>query len=323
VSVNPFKADPAVGEQLAWLENDRGDAIRGEVGDALTNRGKADPIENMGGVLPKQAADRIAGGNGITIETLMLLSLGVANGYARPRISSFTVGAVGLESETGNLVFGGNLEFPGANIANTVHAEGFVFARAFSRGTSIKTIAIGEAHPCAFCRQFLSEFAATQALTLIDPLGHRLTMAELYPWPFDPAYLGETGLVPGTIYAPHLALGANSLAPQVAELLTDAGRRAYAPYSKCPGAVVLQLRDGNLVAGSSIESVAFNPTIAPMQAALIDLLMQGYTYAEISAAALGTVVGGAVDYTNSTAELLAAIAPEATLELVDWTDVPR
>ena len=28
---------------------------------------------------------------------------------------------------------------------------------------------------------------------LIDPLGHRLTMAELYPWPFDPGYLGEPG----------------------------------------------------------------------------------------------------------------------------------
>src|SRR5690606_1093427 len=131
--------------------------------------------------------------------------------------------------------------------------------------------ALGEAHPCAHCRQYLSEFAASRDLMLIDPLGHRLTMAELYPWPFDPGYLGEAGYRPGTISRSDLRLAENHLPPAIAAALLDAGRRAHAPYSKCPGAAVLSLRDGGHVSGFAIESVAFNPTMGPLQSALIDL----------------------------------------------------
>jgi cytidine deaminase len=319
VSVNPFKADPAVGEQLAWLENERGDAIRGAVGEALSRPAMADPGGNMGGVLPKQSADRIAAENDISTETLMLLSLGIASGYARPRISNFTVGAVGLEAETENLVFGGNLEFPGASIANTVHAEGFVFARAFSRGTSIKTIAIGEAHPCAFCRQFLSEFAATQALTLIDPLGHRLTMEQLYPWPFDPAYLGQAGVVAGKQYQPTLELSTEELGHTAHARLLASGRKSYVPYGKAPAAVALTLRKGVVVAGGAIESVSFNPSMHPLPAALIDLRAHGYDDNDIVEAAIAIAPNAPVDYLKSTRDLLGAVAPNVPLTVLMWT----
>jgi len=128
-----------------------------------------------------------------------------------------------------------------------VHGEGFVFARAFSRGTAVKTICIGEAHPCAHCRQFLSEFAASGDLTLIDPLGHRLTMADLYPWPFDPGYLGQTGIVAGRIYQPDLVLAPNDLPPSQAARLTALGRRAYVPYGKSPATILLIRSDGALI----------------------------------------------------------------------------
>src|SRR5690606_28403960 len=137
-----------------------------------------------------------------------------------------------------------------------------------------------------------------------DPLGHRLTMAQLYPWPFDPDYLGETGAVPD-----------RKLWTLTADdpLLREAGERAHTPYSKCPGAVVLTLRDGSRVRGSAVESVAFNPTMGPLQAALIDLIAHGRSYGDIVSAKLGTVVGGAVDYAASTTELLGKVAPQATL----------
>jgi cytidine deaminase len=323
MSQNPFTADPAIRQRIAELEASIGPAIRNEI-EVFLARQKHAVADNSGGVLMADEVARLIDKHGLESDfELMLLARPSAEKLARPPISQFFVGIVGRERGTGNLIFGCNVEFPGSHLGYAIHGEGCVFTRAFSRGTAIDTLALGEAHPCAHCRQFLSEFAATRDLLLIDPLGHRLTMSDLYPWPFDPAYLGETGLVPGTVYSPALGLGANSLVASVAELLTDTGRRAYAPYSKCPGAVVLQLRDGNLVAGSSIESVAFNPTIGPMQGALFDLLMHGYTYADIAKATLGTVIGGAVDYTNSTAELLAAVAPEATLDLVDWTGVTR
>ncbi len=63
--------------------------------------------------------------------------------------------------------------------------------------------------------------------------------------------------------------------------------------------------------GSAIESVAFNPGMPPLQAALIDLLAHGRSYDEIVGAELGTVAAGAVDYSRATAELLARVAPGA------------
>ena len=260
----------------------------------------------------------IAAEFGLTGDELVLVALKQAETFARPPISNFFVGCIGREAETGNLVFGGNLEFPGAHIGNTVHGEGFVFSRAFSRGTSIATIAVFEAHPCAHCRQFLSEFAATANLALIDPMGHRLRMADLYPWPFDPDYLGEKGIVAGEIRHPDLTLGANEFAAPVAAKLTELGQQSYTPYGKSPAAIVLTLNNGAIVGGAAIESVSFNPTVSPLQVAMINLFAHGYAASDIAAAAIATTPGALVDYAGHAAGLLAAIAPGVTLDMVSW-----
>lgn len=308
MSHNPFRRDPAIEQRIADLTPRCGEAIAETLRARLAPQ---DPAANLGGVLERKEMDGLVERFVLRdVEELMLLALPAARDIARPPISGFFVGAVGLEAETGNLVLGGNVEFPGTHLGFTVHGEGFVLARAFSRGTTVSRLAIGEAHPCAHCRQFLSEFAATRDMVLIDPLGHRLTMAELYPWPFDPDYLGEGGAVPGR-KAWSLSAGD--------ERLRAAGERAHTHYSKCPAAVVLTLSDGSEVSGSAIESVAFNPTMGPLQAALIDLIAHGRSYGEIVSAKLGTVSGGAVDFAASTRELLARVAPGIELEVVAWT----
>ncbi len=308
MSQNPFTADAKIAERIAALTPVAGPGILAAVQSNLAQR--PDVQTNLGGVIARAQVDQLVQRFGLhNVEELMLLALAGAQALARPPISDFHVGAVGLETETGNLVLGGNVEFPGTHLGTTIHGEGFVFTRAFSRGTSIRSIALGEAHPCAHCRQYLSEFAATRDLTLIDPLGHRLTMSQLYPWPFDPNYLGETGASPDR--RPWRLTADDAL-------LREAGERAHTPYSKCPSAVVLTLADGSRVRGSAIESVAFNPGMPPLQAALIDLLAHGRSYSEIVSVRLGTVSGGAVDYAASTAELLGKVAPTATLEVISW-----
>lgn len=317
MSQNPFRADPGIRSRHERLAASVGTQITDEITRLISGRA-AQPERNDGSVLLKQQADElIARYQLASVEELMLLALGAAKTIARPPISSFFVGAVGLERETGNLILGGNVEFPGTHLGFTIHGEGFVFTRAASRGTTIETIAIGEAHPCAHCRQYISEFATSRELTLIDPLGHRLTMDQLYPWPFDPDYLGEIGAIAGAFDA-GLELAANDWPATIADRLLDAGRRAHAPYSKCPGAVVLALRDGQMVSGFSIESVAFNPTMGPLQAAMINLIAHGYEAADIAEAALGTRLGGNVDYSVSVTELLGKIAPRAPLNIVGW-----
>lgn len=317
LSANPFRADPAIATRLAALEADCGPAVKEAVtrGLAETERLVGD---NLGGVLPAKAASAICSAHGINADELLLLSLGVARRFARPTISQFFVGCVGREAGTGNLIFGGNLEFGGAHIGNTVHGEGFVFTRAFSRGTAIETLAIGEAHPCAHCRQYLSEFAATQSLVLIDPLGHRLRMTDLYPWPFDPDYLGEKGIVAGSVPHPDLELGPNDLPAGVAEALTRLGQRSYTPYGKSPAALLFTLRDGTLLGGAAIESVSFNPTVSPIQSAMIDLYAHGYDGGDIVEVVIATRERAQVDYILHTVDALFAIAPDVALQTVKW-----
>jgi cytidine deaminase len=318
MSHNPFTADPAIKERLDAIVSERGEAIRISIEGILAGRqGAVDG--NLGGVITGEEAKSLCEWFALDgIEQLMLLVLPHAQKLARPPISKFEVGAVGLERDSGALIVGGNVEFPGTHLGLTLHGEGFITTRAFSRGQALAAIAIGEAHPCAFCRQYLSEFAAARDLMLIDPLGHRLKLSELYPWPFDPGYLGEGGAAPGAEHWPELKVEPNALPAAVAEKLEATGRRAYAPYSKCPSAIVLGLGDGKLVAGTTIESVAYNPTIGPLQAALVDLLAHGYDYRDITEAVLATPRGGFVDYAASTAELLDRIAPDAPLRTVAW-----
>ena len=317
MSRNPFVANTEIRLRQERLAASVGTAVSTAIAALVS--GRKDALgRNDGLVLPMQQAADLIGRYGLAgVEDLMLLALDTARTVAQPPISEFFVGAVGLERETGNLILGGNVEFPGTHLGFTIHGEGFVFTRAASRGTTISTIAIGEAHPCAHCRQYLSEFQSSRELVLIDPLGHRLTMAELYPWPFDPDYLGEAGFVPGKMH-PEMPLGENVLPQIIADRLLDAGQRAYAPYSKCPGAVVLALNDGNTVAGFAIESVAFNPTMGPMQAAMIGLIAHGYGASDIAEAALVTRIGGHVDYSLSASELLGKLAPSAPLSIVGW-----
>ncbi|KQT47269.1 hypothetical protein ASG47_11895 [Devosia sp. Leaf420] len=318
MSVNPFAADPDVPVRLGKISDTEKTAIVDAVLAAIAPA-KSQPQDNMGGVVPASVVSELVGRFGLQSERdLMCLLLDrSAREMAKPLISDFHVGAVGLETETGNLILGGNVEFPTTHLGYTLHGEGFVFTRAMSRGTNIAVIAIGEAHPCAHCRQCLAEYAASDRLELIDPLGHTLKLSDLYPWPFDPAYLGERGAVPGRELWPDLRFEEDSASP-AAKTLLAAGRRSHSPYSKCPGALTLHLRDGAAVTGTAIESVAFNPTIHPVQSALVDLLAHGYGYADILGASLGTVRGGAVDYTASTRELLSRIAPDAPVMVMGW-----
>lgn len=255
-------------------------------------------------------------------DALLLAAVPLAAERADPPISGYRVGVVGLERETGDVLLGGNLEFPGAELARTVHGEGAVAVRAFLRGTSIATLALADARPCAFCRQTLAEFAWASGLRLIDLLGHERTLADLYPWPFVPDALGvpaagSPALVDGAW--PDLALDDDRLPRNVAVALVAAGRHAHAPYSRCPGAVVLRTRDGSLVVGRTLESVSFDPTIGPLQTALVALRASGRGYADLDAAWLASAAGGAVDDVGPTRHLLAAIAPGVPLVTTAWT----
>jgi len=249
-----------------------------------------------------------------------LLALPAAATLARPHISDYHVGAVGVTGD-GGIILGGNLEFPGASIHHTVHAEGFVTLRALALGEPLAELAVRQARPCAHCRQVLAELSWADTLRIVDPLGADVTLSDLYPVAFLPSDLDTTPATPGLEEWPAIALDParqDELPPDVVDGLVRAGRRAHAPYSAEPAAVVLALADGRLASGACLESVAFNPTMGPLQDALVMLAASSVAYVDIRTAWLATVDGARVDHAGPTRDLLRAVAPDAELHVLAW-----
>ena len=260
------------------------------------------------------------------VEEAMLLALGTAAGLARPPVSGYRVGAVGLAAGSGDLVLGGNQELPGAAIWQTVHAEGFVTLLARARGEAVSVLALRQARPCAHCRQVLAEIDGAlgdadgaAGLRLIDPEGRDVRLADLYPMPFSPSDLGMAGCVPGEGASPALDVLDAAVPADAVQMLVRAGQRAHAPYSGARAAVALRLRGGGLVPGAVLESVAFNSTIGPVQDALVGLLAAGYAPGDVVAAWLAVAREAPVGHEAAAADALAAIAPGAPLHVTYWS----
>jgi cytidine deaminase len=318
------RGDAAVARRLATLSalaERAGPDVVAEV-ERIVAAPSRDPLG--GSAIPAAlAADLVAQhGLGSPLE-LALLALPVAGAMARPPISGYRVAAVGVEAE-GDLVLGANLEFPGADLGATIHAEGFVALRARRRGRRLATLAVRKAHPCAHCRQTLAEAADADQLTIVDLLGNELSLEDLYPWSFRPAALEHQGDTPGATPWPALSFAATGAAldegipADVAAELLAAGSRAHAPYSGAPSAVVLRLDDGRLRSAGCVESVAFNPSVTAMQAALVEVAAARADAAGITAAWLGRTDGGPVDPEAGFRALLRAVAPDAKATVVDW-----
>ena len=325
----PFPADAAFAARMAALAERVGPAVEAEVATLVagTTRGLGAAAHSpdgapAGSTFTALAADDLIARHGLASAVeLALLALPVAAAMARPPISGYQVAAVGLEAPSGDLVLGANLEFPGTELTTTIHAEGFVALRARRRGQSLATLAVREARPCAFCRQTLAEAASADGLAIVDRLGHSLTLADLYPAPFQPRALGVAGDTPEGVAWPGLGFVGRTPPGHIARALLDAGAHAHAPYSGAPSAVTLQTHDGLVLSAGCVENVAFNPSISALQAALVELAAARMEPSAVAEVWLGCLQGGVVDPEPGFLALLAAVAPDAGAHVARWAIV--
>lgn len=71
------------------------------------------------------------------------------------------------------------------------------------------------------------------------------------------------------------------------EAALEAANNAHAPYSGCPSGIALMDSEGKVYKGSYVESAAYNPSLGPVQAALVAFVARGGgDYDRIVAAAL-------------------------------------
>jgi len=174
------------------------------------------------------------------------------------------------------------------------------------------------------CRQFMTEVHEHRKLCVWSPQIGRQTLGELLPHSFGPADLGKSTsflssqLAKNPIMLPEDA-EAREVDPALAQMVEDAAQRAHAPYTSSYAGAVLRVNSGETFSGSSVESAAFNPSVSPLQVALVALFSQGYKIKEVELACLGEDPESPITYKGSDGALLDAIAPWARLWLIPLT----
>ncbi|ESQ50488.1 hypothetical protein EUTSA_v10023108mg, partial [Eutrema salsugineum] len=96
-----------------------------------------------------------------------------------------------------------------------------------------------------------------------------------------------------------------------------AANRSYAPYSLCPSGVSLVDCDGKVYRGWYMESAAFNPSLGPVQAAMVDYVANGGGggYERIIGAVLVEKEDAVVRQENTARLLLQTISPKCDFNI--------
>jgi cytidine deaminase len=135
-------------------------------------------------------------------------------------------------------------------------------------------------------------------------------LSALLPRPFGPADL-------------HVAQGPLSrtkIAAEDVESVAQAARyaaaNAYAPYTNSPSGVAIRSRRGNVYRGSYIENAAFNPSLPPLQVALVAMAMANEDFSDIAEVVLAEASNNSISQLNATKSVLAVIAPRAEFRLL-------
>ncbi|KAD6795183.1 hypothetical protein E3N88_06079 [Mikania micrantha] len=287
-------------------------------------------------IISASEAESMAKSRGITVPQLLPSLVKSAQALARTPISDFHVGAVGLSSN-GRIFFGCNVEFPGLPLHHSIHAEQFLITNVAAHGGGPKLLHMAvSAAPCGHCRQFLQEVRGVSDIQIVitdQPLENPdyKPISSILPDPFGPYDLldQETPLVlekhnnqlllkedVSKVINGHSELVIKNIENLKTEALA-AARESHAPYSGCPSGVALMDCEGKVYKGSYVESAAYNPSLMPVQAALVAYMVAGNGgYERIVAAVLAETEGAMVRQEATARLMLNHISPKCELRVV-------
>ncbi len=265
------------------------------------------------GAIPAEEVRALGARMEKTVEELMLELLDRASCYAQAAISGFRVGAV-VRGRSGGLYLGGNFEFLGKSLTFDIHAEQAAVVNAWLEGEEgVEALAV-TSPPCGYCRQFLNELDSAERLRVIVPGRPARTLEELFPDSFGPRDLGGTGGLMLPQEHP-MELETPSEDPLVLAALA-AAEMSYAPYTGAFSGAALLAADDGICRGPYAENAAFNPSLSPLETALVRLLIRGKEYREIRRAVLVEQRDASTSQADAARIVLEAVAPRAVLEIV-------
>ncbi|EHQ6322882.1 cytidine deaminase, partial [Salmonella enterica] len=122
---------------------------------------------------------------GLDEDALAFALLPLAAACARTDLSHFNVGAI-ARGVSGNWYFGANMEFLGATMQQTVHAEQSAISHAWLRGEKGLAAVTVNYTPCGHCRQFMNELNSGLDLRIHLPGRAPHTLRDYLPDAFGP-----------------------------------------------------------------------------------------------------------------------------------------
>ncbi|WP_319536830.1 cytidine deaminase [uncultured Vibrio sp.] len=268
--------------------------------------------DDFDATLSAQQFEQLLSATALSDKELRVALLPFAAAYSYAPISEFYVGAI-VRGLSGRLYFGANMEFLGVQLGQTVHAEQSAISHAWMKGErGVKDITINFS-PCGHCRQFMNELSTAKELKVQLPEREEKSLHEYLPEAFGPADLGiQSGLMAEVKH--QFECDENDVLIQKA---VDAMNMSHAPYTNNLSGLALELVDGRVFQGAYAENAAFNPSLPPLQVALIQVLLAGETFDNIKAAALVENSQGKISHLADTQSTLEALNPDIPLSFVN------
>ncbi|OOE32772.1 cytidine deaminase [Salinivibrio kushneri] len=278
------------------------DALQSVVSDWINDA-------NFGASFTPEQVAQMESASGLSGAALRLALLPLAAAYAVTPISQFNVGAI-VRDESGTLYLGANIEFTGVQLGQTVHAEQCAISHAWTKGAKRLTDITINYSPCGHCRQFMNELNGAESLRIQLPQSDAKDLHTYLPEPFGPADLGiESRLLTDESNQ----LSTDDIDIPLLKAAADAANRSHAPYSGNYSGAAVETSDGEFFSGMYAENAAFNPSLPPLQVALIAVNMAGYHWIDIRSVALAEMASSTVSHLADTQATLDAIDPDIPL----------
>lgn len=138
-------------------------------------------------------------------------------------------------------------------------------------------------------------------------------MSDYLPGAFGPSDLGvEASLLRPQL---HRLQWASSPAPTsaAAHAALKAALTSYAPYTKAVAGVGVATRKGRTFAGPYLENAAFNPSVSPLQSAVVLAVLGGQSPADITEVAVAQTDNSPIDHAAAARLVLDNMAPGVVL----------
>ncbi|MGK9172399.1 cytidine deaminase [Yokenella regensburgei] len=252
-------------------------------------------------MLSAQQVSDLLDATGMDEDALAFALLPLAAACARTELSHFNVGAI-ARGVSGAWYFGANMEFLGATMQQTVHAEQSAISHAWSRGEKALVCITVNYTPCGHCRQFMNELNSGLTLRINLPGRAPHTLGDYLPDAFGPRDLEIK-----TLLLDEQDHGFSLRGDALVQAAIVAANKSHSPYTHSYSGVAILCRDGQIFSGSYAENAAFNPTLPPLQGALNLLSLSGYDYPDIQRAVLAEKADAPLTQWDATMATLRAL----------------